>query len=179
PAPPHAPEFDFDFDFNFDDQDIRIDVFVPRKSNIKIITEGEIRLEGVSGEIDLVGDNGAIDVRGSDGKLNVSNTDGTVRIIGFRGDLIAKTSDGEVYMDGDFNKITGEASDGRFVLTVPENIDADIVTPGDRFAIEDLPNNKQLSDNNWRFGKGGRKYSFSSMDGSLLVQNRDLVEDGK
>jgi DUF4097 and DUF4098 domain-containing protein YvlB len=158
-----------------DSENSRLEIFVPRKSDLKISAEGEIRLEGVSGSIELIGDKGAIDVRGSDGKLNISNTDGTVRIIGFRGDLIAKTESGEVYMDGDFNQISGDACDGKFVLTLPENIDADIETPGEHFVIEDLPNNKQISDTNWRFGKGGRKYTFSGTDGSLVVQNRDII----
>lgn len=153
----------------------RLEVFVPRKSDLKITTNGEIRLEGVSGELELIGSDGAIDVRGSEGKLKISNTDGNVRVIGFSGDLVAKTVDGEVYLDGDFNKIDANAADGRFVLTLPEGVDADIQAPGGRFAIEDLPNGTKVSENNWRFGKGGRKYNFSSVDGSLEVRNRDLI----
>lgn len=153
----------------------RLEVFVPRKSNLKITADGEIRLEGVSGELEVFGNDGAIDVRGSDGKLKVTNTDGPVRVIGFNGDLTAETVDGEVYLDGEFNKIDGKAVDGKFVLTLPEGADADIRAPGERVAIEDLPNGTKVSENNWRFGKGGRKYNFSSVDGSLEVRNRDLI----
>lgn len=153
----------------------RLEVFVPRKSDLKITTNGEIRLEGVSGELELIGNDGAIDVRGSDGKLKISNTDGHVRVIGFSGDLVAKTVDGEVYLDGDFNKIDANATDGKFVLTLPEGADADVSASGSNFTIEDLPNGKEISEKNWRFGKGGRKYNFSSADGSLEVRNRDLI----
>ncbi len=153
----------------------RLEVFVPRKSDLRIESDGEIRLEGVSGSIELIGNDGAINVRESDGKLNVSNVDGQIRIVGFRGELDAETTDGDVFIEGDFSRINGKSVDGRFVLTLPENIDADIESPCDRLAIEDLPNNKKISDKIWRFGKGGRKYQFTSVDGSLLVQNSDLV----
>jgi hypothetical protein len=155
---------------------VRIEVFVPRKSNLKINATGEIRIDGVSGNIELTGGDETINVRDSDGSLNVTNGDGQVRIVGFRGDLNAKTADGEIRMDGDFSSIVGSARDGSFVLTVPENFDGDIVTPGDRFIIEDLPNNKRLSGNKWRFGNGGRTYQFSAADGRLTIQNRDLIE---
>ncbi len=161
-----------------DGQRTVIEVYVPRKSNLKVTANGELRVDGVSGNLELKGTDGMINVRDSDGKLNVTNGDGQVRIVGFRGELIATTGDGEVRMDGDFSRITASSGDGAFVLTVPENFDGDIVTPGDRFAIEDLPNNKKLSDNKWRFGNGGRTYQFSSADGCLTVQNRNLIIGG-
>lgn len=159
------------------DENTRLEVFVPRKSDLKISTKGEIRLEGVTGNIDLAGEEGAIDVRGSEGKLNVSSSCGMVRVVGFKGELIASTGEGDVYLDGDFSQINGKTEEGTFVLTVPEDINADIQTPGEHFSftIEDLPNNKQISDSHWQFGKGGRKYTFTSVDGSLTVQNRDLI----
>lgn len=155
----------------------RIEVFVPRKADLKIISDGEIRLEGVSGEIDLDGGDGAIDVRESDGKLKVSNDDGVVRVIGFRGDLVAKTAGGEVYMDGDFATIKGDAVDGKFVLTLPPGADAEINSPADRTEIEDVPEAKQASENVWRIGKGARKYTFTSLDGSLVIQGRSLIAE--
>jgi PKD repeat protein len=161
---------------------VRIEVFVPRKSNLKIDASGTIRLDGVSGDLQVIGDDQSIDVRDSDGKLNVSNTDGQVRIIGFKGELIAKTVDGSVRMDGDFTSIIGKAEDGTFLLTVPSDIDADITGSGEDFTIEvqEMSTGKQISENNWRFGKGSRKYSFASMDGTLVVQNRNsLVADNQ
>ncbi len=153
----------------------RLEVYVPRKSDLKINTKGEIRLEGVTGDLELIGDDNSIDVRGSDGKLTVSNTDGVVRIIGFSGELAARTDDGEVYMEGDFRSIDGRSADGKFVLTIPENIDADIQAPSEAVTISGLSSAKRVSDSALRLGKGGRSYKFVSADGRLEVRNRDLV----
>lgn len=160
---------------------LRIEVFVPRKTNLKIDANGTIRLDGVSGELQIAGDDEKIDIRDSDGKLNVTNSDGQVRIIGFTGDLTAKTGDGEVRMDGNFSSIAGWANDGAFVLTVPDSIDADILGSGKTgfsFRLEDIETGKKISESNWKFGAGSRKYKFTSNDGSLIVQNRSLVEVG-
>ncbi|MEQ1764159.1 MAG: hypothetical protein ABL984_13590 [Pyrinomonadaceae bacterium] len=156
-------------------QSPRLEVFVPRKTNLKVNTKGEIRLEGVSGEIDLSGSANSIDVRGSDGRLKITNTEGLVRVVDFKGDLIAKTNDGEIYLDGNFDRIDATSTDGRFVVTLPEGVDAEVSANGGSFTVEDLANGKELSKNNWRFGKGGRKYTFSSEDGSVELRNRDLV----
>ena len=161
--------------FSDDGRGTRIEVFVPRKSNLKIISDGEIRLEGVSGEIDLDGDDGAIDVRESDGKLNVINTDGIVRVIGFKGDLFAKTTDGEVYLDGDFNQIKADAVDGTFVLTLPGDADVEIKAPTDQVKADGLPGVTKPSENVWKLGKGSKKYTFNSVDGSIVLQSRSLI----
>lgn len=153
----------------------RIEVWVPRKSNLKIKTQGEIRLEGVSGELDLSGGENSIDVRGADGKLKVANTAGVVRVVDFKGDVVANTCDGEVYLDGNFDRIDASATDGRFVVTLPEGLDAEVSANASTFTVEDLSNGKELSKNNWRFGKGGRKYTFNSEDGTVELRNRDLV----
>lgn len=156
---------------------MRIEIYLPKKSNLKITSNGEVRVEGVTGDLQLVAEDEDVNVRDSSGTLQVTNLDGQVRIIGFRGDLTAKTADGEIRMDGDFSRIVGSSADGRFILTVPENFDGDIQTPSNNLSIEDLPNNKKLSDRKWRFGKGGRLYHFSSVDGSLVIQNRDLLQE--
>ena len=40
-------------DFPVRNRLLRLEVFVPKKSDLKIVTKGEIRLENVTGEIDL------------------------------------------------------------------------------------------------------------------------------
>ncbi len=166
-----------------DSRRVHIEVFVPKKSNLKIDANGTIRLDGVSGELQVIGGDENIDVRDSDGKLNVTNQDGQLRIVGFRGDLVAKTQDGNVRLDGDFTSINGQAGDGNFVLIVPEDVDADISGSGESgFSVrfEDMENGKQTSENNWRFGKGSKKYKFKTVDGAVTVQNRDrLVADNR
>lgn len=152
----------------------RVEVFVPRKANLKIVSEGEIRLEGVSGELDVDGQDESIDVRGSGGKLQIKNVDGNVRIIGFSGDLIAKTDDGEIVLDGDFTRIDARGIDGKFILTLPSTIDAEILTSNEQAAFEGL-NAQKMDGNRWRFGGGSHKYSFMTDDGSVEVRSRDIV----
>lgn len=152
----------------------RIEVYVPRKADLKIRTQGEIRLEGVSGELDLSGTENSIDVRGSDGKLKVTNTEGVVRIVDFNGDLVATTKDGEMYLDGNFDRIDARSTDGKFVLTIPANADADIQAPEESLTLEGVESKKN-TDGSYRIGKGGRTYKFSSVDGSVEIRNRESI----
>ena len=114
-------------------------------------------------------------MRGSDGKLNLSNDDGIVRVIGFSGALVATTQDGEVYLDGDFCQIKAVAVDGKFVLTLPENADAEVHAPIDQVDMSEMPGAKKASDNIVKIGNGSRKYTFNSTDGSLVLQSRSSV----
>ena len=152
----------------------RLEVYVPRKANLKIKTEGEIRLEGVSGELDLSGSDNSIDVRGADGKLKVANTDGVVRVVDFKGDLIASTQDGEMYLDGNFDRIDARSTDGKFILSIPAGADADIQAPDESLTLEGVESKKN-SDGSHRIGRGGRTYKFSSVDGSVEVRNRESI----
>ena len=45
------------------DSQIRLEVFVPKKSNLEIHTHRELRLEGVSGDINLKSEDGAVNLR--------------------------------------------------------------------------------------------------------------------
>lgn len=151
----------------------RLEIFVPRKTNLKVNTKGEIRLDGVSGEIDLSGSENSIDVRGSDGRLKVTNTEGVVRVVDFKGDLIAKTNDGEIYLDGNFDRIDASSTDGKFILTLPAGTDAEIQAPADRVALDGIEATK-TTDDSVRLGKGGKTYKFST-DGSVEVRNRESI----
>lgn len=150
---------------------VRIEVFVPRKSNLKIVSNGEIRLDGVSGEIDLSGVDEAIDIRNVDGKLKLSAVDGQVRIIGFSGELDSKTGDGDVYLEGNFSRINGHSGDGSVILTVPENYNADIVANVEALTVENLRAPETVEEGQWRFGSGGRKYTFTVNDGDIIVRS--------
>ena len=153
---------------------IHIEVFVPKKSNLKIKSSGEIRLEGVSGEVNLQGDDESINVRDVDGKMTLANTDGMVRLIGFHGQLDAKTGDGDLYLEGDFDKLTTNAADGTIILTVPSSANATILSNTDVEAEGlDLAHDK---DGVWRLGKGGTKYNFNFSGGNLVVKSLSQVE---
>ena len=152
---------------------VRIEVFVPRKSNLKIISNGEIRLDGVSGDVELSGEDESINVRDVDGKLLIKNADGLVRVIGFKGDLNTTTVDGDVFLEGDFSRLAASGGSGSFVVTVPEKVNADIVSNAsvDAEGLDLIAGGA----NKWRLGKGGANYNFSVTDGSVLIRNATTI----
>ncbi len=152
---------------------LRIEIYVPRKSNLKIKANVEIRLDGVSGEVDLAGGDESVNVRDVSGNLHVANGDGRIRVVGFSGELDARTNDGEVYLEGDFTKLAGKAGEGRFVITVPDEPNLDIEANIEAISVENLRVPKQTSDNNWRFGKGGTKYRFTVDGGDVTVRRAE------
>ena len=159
---------------------MRLEIFVPKKTNLKITTEGEIRLEGVSGKIDLKGDDEAIDVRDGDGQLIVNSTDARIRVIGFKGDVDAKNQDGTMNFEGDFQNFSAQTADGKIVLTLPENADADIVSnTKDTVAEGFTPSYTETAKDVfvWKIGKGGRNHRlYATADGQIVVRNANAVK---
>ncbi len=151
---------------------VRVEIFVPKRSNLKITSQKEIRLEGVSGELDLNGGDGTINVRDSNGKLNVKNIDGTVRIIGFDGELAANSVDGDVYMEGNFSTIKSESVDGSVYLTLPDDANATLTTNGavdfGNMKVKNIVSKEKLK--TISVGNGGLKYNFLFTDGKLFVR---------
>jgi hypothetical protein len=147
---------------------VRIEVFVPRKSNLRVTTNGEIRLDGVSGDIQLKGEDESINVRDTEGKLTLAAHDSQIRVIGFSGDLDSQTVDGDVYLEGDFRKLAAKAGDGTIYLTLPEDANAslysntDVGSEGVDLSHED--------GKPWIVGKGGTKYNFTFAEGNLVVR---------
>ena len=164
-----------DMFFNGDSDSVRIEVFVPRKSNLKIVSNGEIRMEGVSGDVDLTGVDEAIDVRNVDGKLHITASDALVRVIGFKGDVESRTVDGDVYLEGNFTSITGTSGDGSFIVTVPANQNADVTSNVEALTVEDLPVPENVKEGQWRFGSGGPKYTFKVTDGEVRFRNANSL----
>lgn len=155
----------------------RLEVFVPKKSDLEISTSGEIRLDGVSGELNISGNDGNIDIRDSSGNLKLSANDGLLRILGFSGALDSTTSDVDVFLEGDFSKLTSNASDGSVTLTLPKdfggainsNVDIDLSDTG----------LARSADGRWQKGTGENIYTFNVSDGRLFVRNFDSLTDGE
>lgn len=154
---------------------VRVEVFVPKKSNLRILTNREIRLENVSGEIDLTGGEDAVNVRDVDGRLRVATADGSIRVIGFRGEIDSRTSDGAMTLEGDFQKINAQTVDGTIVLTLPENTNAniesnrqDIDTEG--VELVHIGDKKDVSV--WKVGNGGsNNYRlYTTAEGQVFVR---------
>ncbi len=164
-----------DMFFNGDGESVRIEVFVPRRSNLKIVSNGEIRMEGVSGDVDLTGVDEAVDVRNVDGKLRITAADALVRVIGFKGDVECRTVDGDVYLEGNFTSISGSSGNGSFIVTVPADHSADVTSNVEAITVEDLPEPESVKDGQWRFGSGGPKYTFKVTDGEVKFRNANTL----
>jgi hypothetical protein len=152
----------------------RLEVFVPRKTDVSVATEKDIRVEGINGKIDLDGSDSSVSVRDSEGTLKLNAGNGLIRVVGFKGDLDLETSDAEVYLEGDFAKINSCAADANITLTLPSTRGASIST---NTAIQsDGLNIVRESDQTWRLGNGGPKYEFNFNDGRLIVRNQANVD---
>lgn len=154
-----------------DADEIRVEIFVPKKSNLRIFTDREIRVEGISGEVDLKGASEAINVRDVDGKLAVTTDDGAIRIIGFSGELVSKTVEGMMSLEGNFEKITADAGDGAIILTLPDDINATLHANTEEVTAQGFD---LLKDDGqemlWRIGKGGANYDLRT-GGQIVIRS--------
>lgn len=163
-----------------DSNRVRVEVFVPKKSNLRILSNREVRLENVSGDINVEGGEESVNVRDVDGKLRVATCVGNIRIIGFSGDLESKTIDGAMNLEGNFEKINAQTADGTIVLTLPENANAniesnrkDIQTEG--ISLTALGDKKDMSV--WRVGNGGNSYRlYTTADGQVFVRGSNNLK---
>ncbi|MCB1024632.1 MAG: hypothetical protein KDB79_09590 [Acidobacteria bacterium] len=166
---------------------VRLEVFVPKKSNLEIHTRRELRVEGISGQIKLTSENGAVNVRDVKGKLELYATNenrNRVRILGFEGDLYTHIMNGDAYLEGDFKKITAEGNGSTYYLTLSEDSDATIKASsinidGDvdedstmRIGTVDVTREKEGV---WRVGNGRANYSFDVGDGEIFLRSKSSI----
>lgn len=150
----------------------RIEVFVPRRSNLKITANREIRIEGVTGNVDLTGSDQPINVIDVEGSLKLKNIDGLVRVIGFSGDVDAETVSGVLNLDGDFKRLNAEAVDGAITLTLPENASADLTANcedvrGEGILVTRLGGQEDAI--KYRIGRGGAPFQIKT-SGQITVR---------
>ncbi|MEP7213082.1 MAG: DUF4097 family beta strand repeat-containing protein [Acidobacteriota bacterium] len=156
-----------------DSSDMRIEVFVPKKSDLTISTDGEIRLDGVTGNIELNGEDESINVRDVEGTLKLAAADGEVRVVGFNGAFDSKTSDADVYLEGVFSKLTARSTNGNVTITVPEN--ANLSLASNTEVEEQGVRLTKTGEGVWQLGSGGSRFNFEFADGNLVVRNASLL----
>jgi DUF4097 and DUF4098 domain-containing protein YvlB len=162
---------------------IRVEVYVPKKSNLRILTNREIRVENVSGEIELEGGEDAVNVRDVDGRLRVATSDGSIRIIGFKGDLESRTTDGVMNLEGDFQKINAHTVDGTIVLTLPENANANIESNRQDIEAEGvslIPAGDKKDVSVWKVGNGGSSVYrlYTTAAGQVFIRGSNNLKAG-
>lgn len=178
-SPSFGPQLEWFPDGAADLNRVHIEVYVPQRSNLKIISDGEIRLEGVSGDIDLTGYDESINVRDVDGKLQVSSSDGRIRVIGFKGEIVASSDDGMINLEGDFQKLKAKASEGSIFVTVPDNAQADVEATCDDVQGEGLPFTRVSGNDKssrYRIGKGGSVYQIET-EGEIRVRALSTLKE--
>jgi hypothetical protein len=165
----------------YDPSRVRIEIFVPQRSNVNISTDRSIRIDGVSGDVKLDGDDEAINVRDVDGRLTVANSDGHIRVIGFRGEVDAETSDGLISLEGNFQKLNARGSEGSIMLTLPDGTSADIEANcpdivGDGIDLKRVSTNEHKS--RYRVGRGGSLYQIET-GGAITVRGARVITDSQ
>ena len=153
---------------------VRLEVYVPKKSNLRISTNNEIRLEGVSGEIELNGEDGAINVRDSDGKIRLTAANGRIRVLGFKGEIYAQTADGDMNLEGIFQKVSARSVEGAIILTLPEDVNVNLASNQD--IVNEGLNITKEKENKWRIGKGGADYQLQTEEGKVFVRSMALMK---
>ena len=158
---------------------IRLEVFVPKKSSLRIITNHELRLECVDGEIDVQGKNKTLNLRDIKGNLILRSRNGLVRLIGFDGQLDSEIRNGEMYLEGRFTKINSKARRGKITLTVPEKTNATLTTNGivdfEDVILRGSVGGKRYEPKTLLLGKGGANYNFAFERGSLVVREKKSI----
>ena len=156
---------------------VRIEIYVPKRSNLKIDADGEIRVEGVSGDLQLSGSDESINVRDSDGTLRVSTADGRVRVIGFRGQIEAQTSDGSISLEGDLKGLTAQADDGDITVTLPDGAGADIDSNCEDVIGEGIDVKRVSTEQHrihYKVGSGGTPLRIDSQ-GEIRIRNANSL----
>jgi DUF4097 and DUF4098 domain-containing protein YvlB len=162
--------------------DFRLEVYVPRKSNLKIVSEREIRVEGVSGKLDLRGGDESIDVRESGGSLKVAARAGRVRVIGFNGDADVNTHDGEIALEGSFKVLNTTTVGGSTVLTLDDDASATLEATTKDVTFDGIaPKGEPRDTRNstvWQIGEsaGSSKFKLrTTAGGQVLIRSASSV----
>ncbi|MBX7170040.1 MAG: hypothetical protein K1X72_03710 [Pyrinomonadaceae bacterium] len=155
---------------------VKVEVFVPKKSNLRILSDKEIRIDGVTGNIDLTGNDGPINVRDSEGRLKITADEALIRVIGFNGEVDSRTTNGENFFEGDFTKFFARNEVGKLVLTLPEdanvNIQANTKINTEGFDLKEFNGDER----NRKIGEGGTVYTLQVTEGEILVRNANLLK---
>jgi hypothetical protein len=175
------PKANNDLRFYGDGQRTVVEIYVPRKSNLKITANGELRVEGVNGNVELNGSESPINVRDLEGKLRVNSSDGMIRVIGFRGEIEARSLDGSIGLEGVFSKLVAKATDGTVTLTLAEDTAADLEAncaniKGDGIPVTRVSSGEDEALSKYRIGRGGNPFRVET-DGDIFIRGAASLRD--
>jgi hypothetical protein len=159
---------------------VRLEIYVPQRSDLKINTNGAIRLEGVTGDVELIGGDESINVRDVDGKMHVSSADGRIRVIGFKGEITAESADGMINLEGDFTGLSARADESSITLTVPDTLQANLDVNSDDVRGEGIAITRTGGDekvSHYRIGGGGPLFRIET-GGDIHVRGSNALFAG-
>ena len=127
-------------------QSIRVEVHVPRESDLNLHTEdGNVKIDDVRGKLDLETNDGNVTTHNVEGQLRANTHDGNVDVGGRFDFLNVRTGDGNVDARVAATPVPQpgwflSSGDGNVRLRIPDNLGADLdARTGDGSVKVDLP----------------------------------------
>ena len=162
---------------NGDNAAYRLEIFVPRATDLRVTTNRQMRVENVKGKIELDGADAAIDVRDAAGQLTIATNEcGSARVIGFDG--AARVKSGNIALEGNFTSLE-TAANGTTILTLTDaqtaRIEADAAITFDRLSAKTVTADNS---NVWQIGNGATVANFklqSLTNQPILIRSRKTV----
>ena len=163
------------FGFN---RSIRVDVTVPRETNIDLRTgDGNVVVDSVKGTARIQTGDGNVDLRALDGPLNASTGDGNLKVRGRFDELTLHTGDGNmaVYVESG-SKATSSwvlrTGDGNLDVHLPDGFSADLdAHTGDGRITSDFPvttsGERHENELRGKLNSGGSTLELRSGDGTI------------
>jgi hypothetical protein len=100
-----------------------------------------------------------------------------IRVIKFEGQVDARTGDGPIALDGNFNGVSARTGDGEITLSVPAGSSFTIETNSmedlgnEGFVVaEDITPSPRVK--RWRIGNGGKLFILKTGEGKILLRPR-------
>lgn len=97
----------------------RLTVYVPRKTDLKIISHGDISLENIDGKVEVDGVRNRVNIFSGSGSLNLTSDGGSLRLVGFRGDVAVTAQGARLNLDGDISQLLLDITDSQAVVLLP------------------------------------------------------------
>jgi hypothetical protein len=132
----------FSFRVGFDRRWTRIEVMVPKTSDLDIVTgDGPVVIRPSHGSLRVRTGDGSIAVEGAKGTLSLHTGDGSIRASDLEGTLVAGSGDGSLQISGRFSALDLETGDGRITANAEplESRDAWRIVSGDGSVVLSLP----------------------------------------
>ncbi len=152
----------------------RIDIYVPRSSDLNIRADSAVDITGVNGRISVISEDGAVTIRDTNGKLSLDISDGSARVIGISGDLQLTARESESHVEGNFESFKAEINNGNLTLTLPAGLNASLVSNEPFFLqrTDAKPNGVRT----FQFGTGGPEYDFLINNANVVIRDTNFLE---